>query len=187
MATSHRSGFPVGEFTCRSARSGSLVIGLGLVILIETVVMHLWLARSHPVLAWSLTATSVSAVGWLVADCQALGRGTLRIDVDALDLRVGRRATVRVPLSAVATVAGASWRDVPASGTPESRGYRNLIQPATPNVLVTLLAPASIRVPGGVVRSVRRLGLRLDDPAGFIAAFDAARSSDGPLEGDPCD
>ena len=184
MATSHRSGFPVGEFTCRSARSGSLVIGLGLVILIETVVMHLWLAPSHPVLAWSLTATSVSAVGWLVADYQALGRGTLRIDVDALDLRVGRRATVRVPLSAVATVAGASWRDLPASGTPESRDYRNLMKPATPNVLVTLLAPAIVRFPGGVVRSVRRLGLRLDDPAGFIAAFDAAHSYRGPLKGD---
>ena len=177
MATCHRSGFPMGEFTYQSARSGSLVVGLGLVILIETAVMHLWLGRHHPVLAWSLTATSALAIGWLAADYQALGRGTLRIDVDALDLQVGRRSAVRVPLSAVATVVHSSWREVPATGTPDSHHYRNLMTPATPNVLVTLVAPVMIHFAGGFVRPVRRLGLRLDDPAGFIAAFDAVHSS----------
>ena len=167
------------EFTYRSARSGSLVIGLGLVIVIETVVMHLWLGRYHPVLAGCLTATSASAIGWLAADYRALGRGTLRIDVNTLDLRVGRRSAVRVPRSAVATVVHPSWREIPASGSPESREYRNLMKPATPNVLVTLVAPALIRFPGGVERSVRKLGLRVDDPLGFIAALEAVRSSGG--------
>ena len=172
----------MGEFTYKSARSGSLVVGLGLAILIETVVIHLWLGRYHPVLAWSLTATSVLTIAWLAADYQALGRGMLRIDVDSLDLRVGRRSAVRVPLSAVATVVRSPWREVPAIGTPDSRDYRNLMKPATPNVLVTLVAPTMIRFPGGVVRQVRRLGLRLDDPAGFIAAFDAVHSSAGAPE-----
>jgi hypothetical protein len=166
-------------FTYQSARSGSLVVGLGLAILIETFVLHLWLGRAHPLLAWSLTATSVSAIAWLAADYRALGRGTVRIGVDALDLRVGRRAAVRVPLSAVATILPPSWRDLPAAGTPESRDYRNLMQPATPNVLVTLVAPAMIRLPGGVLRPAQRLGLRLDDPAGFIAAFNAVQSTSG--------
>jgi hypothetical protein len=35
-------------FTYQSARSGSLVIGLGLAILVETLVLHLWLWRHHP-------------------------------------------------------------------------------------------------------------------------------------------
>jgi len=43
------------EFTYRSARSGSLVVGLGLAIAVETVVVHLWLGAKHPVLAWALT------------------------------------------------------------------------------------------------------------------------------------
>jgi hypothetical protein len=162
----------MSAFTYQSARSGSLVLGLGLAILAETLVLHLWLGRHHPILAWSLTATSVSAIGWLAADYRALGRGTVRIDGDALDLQVGRRAAVRVPLSAVATIIQPSWRDVPEVGAPESRDYRNLTKPATPNVLVTLVAPAMARLPGGVARPARRLGLRLDDPAGFIAAFD---------------
>lgn len=164
-------------FTYQSARSGSLVVGLGLAILIETLVLHLWLGRAHPLVAWSLTATSVSAIAWLAADYQALGRGTVRVDVDALDLRVGRRAAVRVPISAVATVLPPSWRDLPTPGTPESRGYRNLMQPTTPNVLVTLATPAMIRLPGGMLRPAQRLGLRLDDPAGFIAAVNAVQST----------
>jgi hypothetical protein len=112
-------------------------------------------------------------------DYQALGRGTVRIEVDALDLRVGRRAAVRVPLNAVATVFAPSWRDLPAAGTPDSRDYRNLMQPSTPNVLVTLVAPAMIRLPGGMQRPAQRLGLRLDDPAGFIAAVNAVQSATG--------
>jgi hypothetical protein len=152
----------MGEFTYQSARSGSLVVGLGLVILIETVVVHLWLGRDHPLLAWSLTATSA-----------ALGRGSLRIDGEALDLRVGRRCAVRVPLSAVATVVSASWRELPEIGTPDSRDYRNLMKPATPNVLVTLVAPAMIRLAGGIVRPVAKIGLRVNDPAGFSANLHA--------------
>ena len=167
------------EFTYRSARSGSLVVGLGLAIGVETFVMHLWLRLQHPMLAWSLTAASVWALAWLAADYRALGRGTIRVDRDALDLRVGRRAALRVPLSALATVVRPSWQEVPAAGAAGSEDYRNLMKPATPNVLVTLAAPTKVRLAGGIERPARRLGLRLDDPVGFIAALDIARASLG--------
>ena len=52
------------EFTYRSARSGSLLAGLGLALLIETVVLHLWLVERHPVLAWILTGVSVATLLW---------------------------------------------------------------------------------------------------------------------------
>jgi hypothetical protein len=167
------------EFTYRSARSGSLVVGLGLAIGIETFVMHLWLRLQHPALAWSLTVASISALVWLAADYRALGRGTIRVDRDALDLRVGRRAALRVPLSEVATVVRPSWRELPVAWVAGSGDYRNLMKPATPNVLVTLAAPTKVRLPGGIERPARRLGLLVDDPVGFIAALDMARASLG--------
>jgi hypothetical protein len=147
------------------------------VIGVETSVMHLWLRLQHPLLAWSLTAASICALCWLAADYRALGRGAIRVDGDVLDLQVGRRVTLRVPLSAVAAVGRPSWQDLPAPGAPGSEEYRNLMKPATPNVLVTLAEPTRVRLPSGIERSARRLGLRLDDPGGFIAALEIARAS----------
>jgi hypothetical protein len=169
------------EFTYRSARSGSLVAGLGLVIVVETTVLHLWLRTQHPVLAWTLTLSSLSALAWLATDYHGLGRGAIRVDRDAIDLRVGRRVSLRVPLQAVATVVRPSWRDVPAAGAPGSADYRNLMKPAAPNVLVTLAEPTTVRLLGAVARPVRRIGLRVDDPDGFIAACDSARALVGAL------
>lgn len=159
------------EFTYRSARSGSLVGGLGLVIAIETAALHLWLAARHPVLAWTLTAGSLATLAWLAADYHALGRGAVRLDDDTLDLRVGRRLSLRLPRTAVLAAVRPSWRDLPAAGTPGAGDYLSLMKPAAPNVLVTLAGPATIRLPGGLARRARRLGLRLDDPDAFVAAL----------------
>ena len=101
-------------FTYRSARSGSLVAGLSLAIVVETAVLHLALAARHPWLAWTLSASSVGALLWLLADYRALGRGGIRRDAGgALDLRIGRRATARLAPGDVASAERATWRVVP--------------------------------------------------------------------------
>ena len=165
------------EFTYRSARSGSLVVGLGVAIVVETGVLHLWLQPHHPLLAWGLSLSSLSVLWWLARGYHALGRGAIRVDANGIDLQVGRRANVRVPLAAVAAVVRPSWREVPAAGERESADYRNLMKPATPNVLVTLAEPTTVRFFGAIARPVRRIGLRVDEPDGFIAAVEDARAS----------
>ena len=159
------------EFTYRSARSGSLVAGLGLVVAIETVVLHLWLAARHPWAAWALTVASVGTIAWLAADYRALGSGAVRLDGESIDLRVGRRFALGLPRTALLTVVRPTWRDLPAAGTPDAGDYLNLTKPATPNVLLTLSAPTTVRLPGGLARRARRLGLHLDDPEAFVAAL----------------
>ncbi|HEY5060526.1 MAG TPA: hypothetical protein VII52_03270 [Gemmatimonadaceae bacterium] len=170
----------MNEFTYRSARSGSLVVGFGLATAVEIAVMDVLLHARHPLLAWTLTIASIWTIWWLAADYYALGRGTVRIDSRALDLRVGRRAAVQLPLSLVATVVRPTWRDLPAAGSHASKDYRNLMKPAAPNVLVTLTTPTAVRLFGMTTRPVRRLGLRLDDPIGFVLAVDGARSESQP-------
>lgn len=162
------------EFTYRSARSGSLVAGLGLAIAVETVALHLWLGARHPLLAWTLTAASLGTLAWLAADYQALGRGAVRLDGDVLDLRVGRRATLQVPRAGLASVVRPSWRELPTAGSAGARDYLNLTKPATPNVLLTLTDPTTVRLSGGLTRRARRLGLRLDDPDAFVTALAVA-------------
>lgn len=159
------------EFTYRSARSGGLLAGLGLALLVETVALHLWLVERHPVLAWTLTVVSLATLLWLAADYHAVGRGAVRLSEDALDVRIGHRFAARLPRAEVASVVRARWRDLPAAGTPAAAGYMNLTKPATPNVLVTLVAPTRIRLPGGIQRSVQRLGLHLDEPDLFLSAL----------------
>ncbi|HET7457571.1 MAG TPA: hypothetical protein VFJ74_07940 [Gemmatimonadaceae bacterium] len=166
------------EFTYRQARSGSLAAGLGGAIAVETVALHLWLAARHPAIAWVLTASSVSALAWLAADYRAMGAGAVRVGGGRLDLRVGRRFALTLPVDAVAAaVARPSWRELPAAGTPAARDYLNLTKPATPNVLLMLADPTPIRLPGGLSRTVRRLGICLDDPTAFVAAIAAPPAS----------
>jgi hypothetical protein len=166
----------VQEFTYRSARSGGLLLGLGLALLVETVALHLWLVERHPAIAWTLTLASIATLLWLAADYRAAGRGAVRLSDDAVDLRVGYRFAARIARSDVASVARAGWRDVPAPGTSMAEGYINLMKPSTPNLLLTLVAPTQLRLPGGIRRPVQRIGLHLDEPQCFLSAFDQLRS-----------
>ncbi|NUQ19522.1 MAG: hypothetical protein HOQ09_01035 [Gemmatimonadaceae bacterium] len=155
----------------RDARSASLAIGLGAAIVVETVVLHLWIASRHPVAAWLLTASSVSVLVWLALDYRALGRGAVGVDGAALELAVGRRAHGRIARDAIAAATRPTWRELPVSGTPEAAGYVNLTKPAQPNVLITLATPVTLRLVGGVRRAVQRIALCLDEPDAFIAAL----------------
>jgi hypothetical protein len=166
----------VQDFTYRSARSGGLLLGLGIALLVETVALHLWLVERHPAIAWTLTIASIATLLWLAADYRATSRGAVRLSDDALDLRVGYRFAARIARRDVASVARAGWRDVPAPGTPMAEGYINLMKPSTPNILLTLVTPTQLRLPGGVRRSVQRIGLHLDEPQCFLNAFGQERT-----------
>ncbi|HET7187101.1 MAG TPA: hypothetical protein VFI52_03055 [Gemmatimonadaceae bacterium] len=159
------------SFSYRSARNGTPVAGLVLVIAIETLVLHLWLASRHPIIAWTLTVSSLAAIAWLVADYRALGRGAVRLATDALDLRIGRRFAVTVPTTALSSALRPTWRDLPSPGSPEAVGYLNLTKPAAPNVLLILSTPMVVRLPGGLRRSATRFALCLDEPDDFLAAI----------------
>ena len=164
---------PAQSFTYRSAQSGSLLAGIGLVIAIETTVLHVVLVTHHPVIAWALTLSSLGALVWLVNDYRALGTGAVRVGRGEIVLRVGRRFAIQLRTTTVAHVARPSWRDIPTAGTPEAVGYMNLMKPAAPNVLLTLAEPVTVPLPGGMRRTASRLGLKLDHPDAFVSAVDA--------------
>ena len=52
-------------FSCRTARSPAIVWTIGALIVLETAALHLLLVRRVPLLAWGLTAASLSALVWL--------------------------------------------------------------------------------------------------------------------------
>jgi hypothetical protein len=162
---------PEHTFTYRSARSGSLLAGIGIALLAETLVLHLWLVSRHPLIALTMTAISVATLAWLAADYVAMGRGTIRMDGEVLVLDVGRRFALRVPRASLASVVQPDWRDIPEAGTPAASDYLNLMKPAPPNVLLTLAEPSRVRIAGGIRRTVRRIGLHVDEPQRLVEAL----------------
>ena len=162
-------------FSYRSSRSGSLTIGFGLVLTIETAVLHLWLRVQHPTAAWCLTIASLLTLGWLAADYHRLGRETIRVEGRTLYLRVGMRGRAEICLDAVVQATRPTWQDLPAPGSADAKEYRNLMQPASPNVLLVLQESHVIVIANTIRIPVRRIGLHLDDPDGFLAAIKNAQ------------
>jgi len=157
----------VRHFTLRTARSPALAIGLTLAIAVEALALHLLLASRHPGWAWASTILSVSGAAWLLADDRAFRGASVTVTREMLTLALGRRWNAALARDELASAAPVTWRSVP----PRAPDYRNLTRPAEPNVLLTWRAPVALRGPGGIRIQAQRLGLRVDDPAGFVAAL----------------
>ena len=167
----HRFKPPVKSFTCRNARSLPIVIALIGVTVVEGGVVTILVANSYPIVAWALIALNVSGIVWFVADYRAMGIGGVEVTDDAVRMRIGRRWQLDVPRSSVALVLQPTFRDLPTPGTVDADDYANFTKPASANVLIVLEQPMKARGPGGVRKTVRRIGLHLDEPAAFVAIF----------------
>jgi hypothetical protein len=150
---------------------------IGAVVVIESIAVHFAVAARHPRIAWALTLSSLAALVWLVRDYVALGSGFVRLENDAVHLRVGRRFAITVPLAHVARSLRPTFHDLPTPGTSQGRDYLNLTKPAAPNVLIVLDAPQRVRLTAGIHRDVGRVALRLDDPEAFLHAIDEQRAA----------
>ncbi len=153
----------------RTARSGGFIGVIAAAVLIETSVLHVVLVARHPALAWTLTLSSLWALGWIILDHRALGRTTIRVTSVQIEGEVGRRLVFSAPRSAIASVEPP--RLMPVSGPP--KGYINATKPASPNVLIVFRAPVTMRL-FGVPRPVRQLALHLDEPESLRAALTPA-------------
>ena len=164
-------------FSYRSARSGALSAAIVAVILIEATAVHFALAARNRGFAWTLTLASLTVVAWLIADYRAMGRGTIDIEDDILQFRIGRRFDVNVPIAAIARAFKPTFRDLPTPGTNQGRDYLNLTKPAAPNVLIVLEHPMRVRLPARLHRTVARFGVKVDDPNALISALTERRAT----------
>ncbi len=154
-------------FTYRSARSGSLTLGVMLVLTIETGVFHLWLSSRFPMVAWTLTLTTVAMLCWIVADYRAMGSSEICVHPEAIELPIGKRFTTQIQRDDILSADLATWRDL----VELSNDSLNLTKPAEPNVLLHLRAPTAVKLFAGVSRRVSRIGLHVDEPAAFVRAL----------------
>ncbi len=144
-------------------------IGLGLVLAVEAFPVHVLAARAHPALAWALTASTLYSFLWLVGDFQALRLRPIRVDEDALLVRLGLRWKVRLPWHAIRSVGEPRAAEEAA----RKRETLRAVLLGDPTVAIELSEPVVATGPYGIRRTVTRVTLAPDDRATFLAALAA--------------
>lgn len=153
-----RDGFSVHRTHVSLAMHAVMV----LLIAVETLALHLLLARVTAVGAWISTGLSIYAVLWVIGDAHALRLGRIRIEHDQIVIEVARRWAAVIPRRVIAAV----HRE-----TAVRPGALDLAI-ETPTVMLELSAPVTARGPFGLTRSGARVALTIDDPEGFVAALE---------------
>jgi len=142
-----------------------------IVVVVEVAPVHLLVALWSPAAAWVLTGLSLYTVLWLLGDYRAvvLRPSLLRATPhgEVLEVRLGVRWNLRLPLAAVRAVRRVGARP-PAASTP---GYLRAVAIGQPRFLLELAEPVTARGPYGWRREVSLLGLTVDDEAAFAALF----------------
>ena len=167
----HGEAFPAGDGGPRAISYGVIAPPLWALVGImagELLVMHPLLAQWTPRGALATSALSLAVVGWLTFGLLSMPWLPVQISRDQLVMRAGRLKGARVPM-----VQGHGLRREWDSAAPKRRDVLNLALVSHPDALVDLTAP----LPGR--RGVTAIAHRLDDPAGFAAALEAARTSLG--------
>ena len=133
---------------------------------IELIVVHFLLALWDWRVALVVMLASLAGVTWLVRAIRAFRRLPVALDGERVVFRAGHIARLDAPIEAIAAVR-TQW----ASAELKQRDVLNLALIAYPNVLVELSPPVVRRR-----RAIRAVAHRFDDPAGFIAALETART-----------
>ncbi len=140
--------------------------------LLEAAAAHLVASHWWPRGAWVLTGRSAYSVLWLFAHGQAVRCRPVLLTATTLVVRVGlvwRVAIPRTQLSGVEAIA-----DAPAATPDTLNAARLLLTP--PNLLLSLAEPQRVRGLYGLHRTVRRLAIYVDDPAGLARRLRASPS-----------
>ncbi len=165
------------RFTYASAQNRTIVVAVSAILVIETTVLHLWLAPQHARVAWLLTALSLATLAWLWRDDVRYRAGEIRVAGQSCDVQLGARWVGTIPRELVEHVTRPTWKDLPEPGNPTANDYANLTKPADPNVLIVLREPVALRAFGLVDKKVRRIGVHLDAPDDFLSELTVARTS----------
>jgi hypothetical protein len=146
------------------------VVGLSIAVAVESVAVHALIYPRAPLLNLALFVANALTIWWLVRQYRSIGDTPILVSADSVLIRHGS-VSADVPRSTIREVALLDWKTVPAD---TSKGFLKLSGGDDPNVLVSCEPPARVALALGIIRSVSRFGLRLDEPAAFV---DTVRSA----------
>jgi hypothetical protein len=152
----------------RTGITTALGAALALAI-VEAIGVHLLLYRAHPTAAAGLLSVSLYGIVWLLGFLRAVRLRPVLLTDEALHVRLGLLWDVCVPYPAIAGVVA-----VRSVADERAVDYLRAVALGDPQLVIELHAPLAVAKPYGLGRKhVRRIGLAVDDPAGFAAALNA--------------
>lgn len=136
---------------------GTILAGIFVLLTAEGIGMHLLLAQWSAKAAWAWTALDLWAAAWLLGDYQALRLRRSSLTAETLDVRLGLRWEVSVPLTAIASIE-------PIRSENEWK-RRDVLKAAIldePRWLVVLRKPVVARGLAGLRKEIRAVALLPD-------------------------
>jgi hypothetical protein len=136
---------------------GAVLAALVLAGVAETFAAHALIAHWSARWAWIATGLSIYSAVWLAGDFRALALRPTLLHADRLQVRIGVRWHVEVPLRAIRAVcAGPDPRGHPRAAVASPLG--------PPNLYLHLDAPIAIEGLLGLTRRGDVVGIRVDEP-----------------------
>jgi hypothetical protein len=159
----------------RTSGLTALLITFGIMLMVETVGLHLVLSLWTPLAAWTATISSLYALVWLAAVYQSVRLRPTVLNGRALTIGAGLRGEVTIDLRQIDKVEPVTAVDH------RQPGYLRAAVMMEPNLLLTLKYPAMASDLAGVRTSITRIGLYVDDLTGLQRALNRHRRIVSPL------
>lgn len=157
----------------RKSVYGAVVVMVILATAAEVPAVHFLVRPWSAPPAWALTALAIGGLLWIVADWRACRTRPIRVEDGTIRIRFGLRSRLDIPIRDVIEL---------RASTPSERASRSSVDlrlalPGASWTRVELASPLRAAGPLGLGRTVRVLGLGVDEPGGLEAAVGAGRGS----------
>ena len=151
-------------FTChRKSGWGALLGVLIFLIGVEGMAVHFALTSWNVYAAWIWNAFDLYLILWVLADYQAMRLRPLLLTETTLVARLGLRWSGKIGLENIVSVVPFSEKEAQSGGG----NYQKIALLSDPEFLITLKDPVVFSGLLGRTKRVRRVGVRVDDPALF--------------------
>ncbi len=149
----------------RNTGYAALIVAVTIVLVVETVGVHMLVRIWSPGAAWVFTALSLYALVWMLGDLHAVRLRPMRVAGGVLRLRVGLRWTGSIPLGSIRAVRA------PDEGPAREGDRLKAVLVGAPNRRLELAEPIHATGLYGYTRRVATIDLQVDEPDRFDAAL----------------
>jgi len=139
------------------------ILGVIIMVLItETIALHLLLQIWSKVAAWIFTGLSIYGLFWLLGDYQAMRLHPIVLSRECLYLRAGLRWRTVIPLAEIAGIQKFNSREK------RTGDYLGLAVFGDPRLVIHCRQPVLVQGLFGIKREACRIGLTVDDEKLFL-------------------